>query len=268
MYKRILSLGILTLIASVTLTFGAPNQPAAAAETGGSISGTVYFDTDMDGERDAGEEPAPGRKIELLQYLNESPWELTLDTDVSDRHGAYTLNGVLPGAQYVVSLHLDADTPCWNRESFDFPFDNGTIDTDFGVLEKGTGSISGSLFNDRDEDGALDLDEPGYEGWSVQLDADAEFGHNVLQLFRSDRLLRPLWLHRPAAAALSRELLAGEFSALRDHVSHRTHRFRSGTPFSIGRSSQTKSTSRRSTSSPTFSTVRPLSTASPFAIST
>jgi SdrD B-like domain len=173
MYKRMLSLGIILLFAGLTLQ----SVPSARAEgNGSSISGVVYIDKDLDAVRDPGESPAPGRKLVLTRLFDESPWEALIDTDVSDGHGAYILAGIVPNARYRIDLVTDSDTPCWNRQSFYYPFDSEDTSTDFGVLEKGSGSISGIFTDDRDEDGTLDPGEPGLEGWRVTLYTDLDSG--------------------------------------------------------------------------------------------
>jgi hypothetical protein len=156
-------------IAVLVVAFWGAGSEVRAVE-GGSISGTVYFDTDMDGQRDAGEPPATGRRIELRQYLDEPPYEILVDTGLTDGRGAYTLDGIVPGARYWVSIHADRETPCRNKDGFTYPPEEGEIfDADFGVLERGTGSISGSVIDDRDEDGVRDVGEPGSEGWGMYL---------------------------------------------------------------------------------------------------
>ena len=168
MQMRLL-LGIAAAVAVLVVAFWGAGSEVRAVE-GGSISGTVYFDTDMDGQRDAGEPPATGRRIELRQYLDEPPYEILVDTGLTDGRGAYTLDGIVPGARYWVSIHADRETPCRNKDGFTYPPEEGEIfDADFGVLERGTGSISGSVIDDRDEDGVRDVGEPGSEGWGMYL---------------------------------------------------------------------------------------------------
>jgi len=163
MYSRRLLLGIAAAVAVLAVAFWGAGSAVRAVE-GGSISGTVYFDTDMDGQRDPAEKPAPGRTIELTSADGQ-----LIDSDLSDRDGTYVVEGVLPDVQYWVNIRVDADTPCRSMDGFDYPPYDGILNADFGVLEKGTGSISGTVVDDRDEDGVRDVGEPGSEGWGMYL---------------------------------------------------------------------------------------------------
>jgi len=217
MHKR-LSLGIAAAVAVLVVALGGAGS-AVRAVGGGSISGTVYFDTDLDGERDRGEPPAPGRKIALWQYSDVPPYETLIDTDFSDTDGGYRVEGVLPDVRYWVSVHIDTETPCSNMNGFDYPTDDRLI-TDFGVLGKGTGSISGMIVNDLNEDGVQDSGESGLEGWVVDLspgdygnpmycefsdmtDYSGRFGFTNLPLlpfrvqYRSDNEPQPFEITRP-----------------------------------------------------------------------
>jgi len=125
----------------------------------------------LDGGRDPDEEPAPGRTIELTSADGQ-----LIDSDLSDRDGTYVVEGVLPDVQYWVSIHVDSDTPCRTMDGFDYPPYDGVLNTDFGVLGNGTGSISGTVFDDRDEDGVRDIGELGLERWGMQLAAQPYSG--------------------------------------------------------------------------------------------
>ena len=167
---RWLLLGIAAAVAVSVVAFGGAGS-VVRADGGGSISGTVYFDSDMDGRRDPDEKRAPGRTIELTSTDGQ-----LIDSDLSDRDGVYRVEGILPDVQYWVSIVIDADTPCRSMDGFDYPPYNGILNADFGVLEKGTGSISGTVVEDRDEDGVRDVGEPGLERWDMQLVAQSYSG--------------------------------------------------------------------------------------------
>jgi uncharacterized repeat protein (TIGR01451 family) len=126
---------------------------AAARETGEALlSGwTAYLDLDDSGSPDAGE-----------------------PTDVTDAGGAYSFGGLVPG-DYAVRLELQAGWTC----SFPAPCENAVTVTagqqltgaDFGVWT--TASLSGTLFEDSDKDGAArEAGEPALQNWTVYLDAD------------------------------------------------------------------------------------------------
>ena len=167
--NRRLLLGMAAAIAVLVVAFWGAGSEVRAADSG-SVSGRVYVDEDMDGQRDPGEPPVTGREVELWNYLAGPPYEVLIDRDTTDGRGAYTLSGMAPDTRYWINLIPDPHTPCQTKESFEYPPSEGEeFDPDFGVLREGKGSISGMIIDDRDEDGVRDAGEPGLEGWTVEL---------------------------------------------------------------------------------------------------
>ena len=162
---KILALVIMT---ALVLALGGASRPVAAQDTG-SISGTVYFDTDMDGERDSGEPPAPGRAVELREYDNNGLVSDLLGTAISAADGSYSFTGLSSEKSYEVAVRTDSETPCVTSGSFGFPATQDWTGVDIGVLKAGEGKLSGALVNDLNENGAHDLGEPALEGWVLSL---------------------------------------------------------------------------------------------------
>jgi len=152
------------LLPALALALSEGALPAAAQDTY-SISGTVYFDTDMDGERDPDEPPAPGRTVEV----GEGETGDLLGTMESAADGSYRFIGLSPERSYFVSVRTDSETPCVTSGSYETLLDQAWTDIDLGVLDAGTGRVSGALINDLNENGVPDPDEPGIEGWLVAV---------------------------------------------------------------------------------------------------
>jgi len=165
---KILALVIMT---ALVLALGGASRPVAAQDTG-SISGTVYFDTDMDGERDSGEPPAPGRAVELREYDNNGLVSDLLGTAISAADGSYSFTGLSSEKSYEVAVRTDSETPCVTSGSFGFPATQDWTGVDIGVLRAGEGKMSGTLANDLNESGAYDPGEPPLEGWVLTLGSD------------------------------------------------------------------------------------------------
>ena len=83
-------------IPSVTIANGATTQICVGVATGGTISGTVFFDKEYDGAQDSADNAASGVKIQLV----DSQGNLAAST-ASNANGHYTLEGIMPG-EYTV----------------------------------------------------------------------------------------------------------------------------------------------------------------------
>jgi len=148
------------------LIFGEPTRSAATGAR--SISGTVYFDTDKDGQRDAGESPAPGRTV----------W-LSGDEVKSNAEGRYHFDDVPSDASLMLGIRTDEQTECVTGDMQGMGVEEGRmlvatpvtpgVEKDLGVLPMGDGLVTGTLTNDLNENGVRDAGEPSLEGWKVAL---------------------------------------------------------------------------------------------------
>lgn len=151
----------LLLVLSLVLSHGAP---AAAARGSGSISGIVYFDANMNWERDSGELPAAHQTIELRDQEHNQPVNVT----ESAADGSYKFSGLSPTETYAVTLLPGDETLC--VATADVSDLSGDIDwtaIDLGMIQRGKGVISGTLLDDLNENGAGDPGEPGVPEWGV-----------------------------------------------------------------------------------------------------
>jgi len=165
-------LPVLLLLALALALVPFSGVPPVVAQDTGSISGTVYFDTDMDGQRDAGEPPAPGRTVELRGVQN---YDLPF-SEVSAIDGSYRFIGLSPDEYYYVLLHTDSRTPCATYSHSGVPGNGDSTGINIGVLGDGTGRVSGALIDDLNENGVYDRSEPGWKGWPISIGGGPEEG--------------------------------------------------------------------------------------------
>ena len=161
MNRRVL-LGIAAAVAVLVVAFGGAGS-AVRADGGGSVSGTIYFDSNMDGFREPDEPGAPGYRVELRREAGG-----LADTSTSDTSGQYSFDGLLADTNYTVVLVLGDGDLC-GGEPVSVSGDGEIEGLDFWVVRKGPGALSGTHFNDTDEDAMHDAGEPPLAGWSVTL---------------------------------------------------------------------------------------------------
>lgn len=146
------------------------NVPAA----NGAVEGTVWQDLNGDGTRQAEDTGLQGWTVFLDTNANK-----VLDagepSDVSDATGAYALLDLPPG-QYKVReiVQVGWDTTLGQDAGITVDITPGSTSVvDFGNFSTaGRGSISGTVFNDVNADGARAAGDAGMEGWTVFLDTN------------------------------------------------------------------------------------------------
>ena len=152
-----------------TMTYGTalvPEGPGALALTGpmGSVAGSVFVDWNENGRRDADEEPAPGVAVAVVQ----------VGTAAADRDG-HAIFSRVPAGERVVSLDLST-VPA----EYDLPGESArTIDVtkgkraavDFGLIP--VGAITGSVFDDSDNDGTVSKGDRPRDDAIVTIDEGA-----------------------------------------------------------------------------------------------
>ena len=165
--KRIATIPALLLL--VALSAPVAGRMAAAAESR-SISGVVYIDRNLNGQRDAGERGAPGRTVEV-----QDSTEGTVRTARSGEDGRYHIAGFSGQGAYLIYLVTDEEAPCGDRSMRPLAPDDDWSHIDIAVVE-GEREISGAVVDDANESGLRDAGEPGREGWTVLLQGVAEEG--------------------------------------------------------------------------------------------
>jgi hypothetical protein len=151
-----------------------PSQPH-----NGSIEGRIAWDEDRDAVAEPGEPGIAG--LEVMADMENQPVCFLEDVPpvYSGPDGRFRFSGLIPGTYLVNPLF--PDEPTFNRWVIDAPGvttteggydwfesslqvevpDRGTGNIAIGViLVQGTGSISGSLYTDKNENGVRDPDDP------------------------------------------------------------------------------------------------------------
>jgi uncharacterized protein (DUF2141 family) len=124
------------------------------------ISGIVFGDVNGDGTQDAGESGIPGVMVELRNGVSgtmTTPADGSFSFDV-DRSGTYTVTATTPTG-YTATTLVEAVV--------DITGPDQSVTVDFGY--RGIGTILGTVFDDRDGDGAQDGGEPGIGGVTITL---------------------------------------------------------------------------------------------------
>ena len=158
------------------------NQTLDFGLASAALGNLVWFDADGDGLQDAGEPPAPGVTVQLLDADGD-----VLRSAVTDHRGAYGF-GDLPAGSYSLrfgglpaghSLTLrdqgaddardsDADPATGSTGPIALPA--GALDTswDAGLVAAPAG-VGDRVWDDLDRDGVQDAGEPGLDGVAVRL---------------------------------------------------------------------------------------------------
>ena len=153
-----------------------------------ALSGTVFDDDDNDGMQDGGESGIPGATITITGTDDlGNPVNVVVVTDANGdwasgdlRPGTYTGTetqppGFLDGIDTVGSL----GGTLGNDVITDIVLASGDIGTEYDFAEIAPGSISGTVFNDGDNDGMQDPGEPGIAGVTVTLTGTDDLGNLV-----------------------------------------------------------------------------------------
>ncbi len=171
-----------------------PDEPSFGYDIAKSIGGNVFNDTNSDGDQDDGEPGISGVAVELwLDMDSDGLFEpagddsaQTPSSDTTDGSGGYIFSGLDDGTYFV---HID-DTaaPIDAYDTLTTPDDdlaatghqqeevisggNSSLDTDFGYTNSVTWDMSGTIWDDENDDGAGWGSEPGLENVTLELYLD------------------------------------------------------------------------------------------------
>ena len=159
-----------------------------------SIAGRVWLDADNDGVIDGSETGIAGVTVVLTGTdINGDAVNRTVQTDAD---GNYRFDGLLPGTYTVTepaqppgtgngqtvpgstggSGTAVAATPS-AISGISLAAGQASVDNHFGEIP--LSSIAGFVYNDRDNDGVRDTDEPGYAGVVIRLTGTDDLGNPV-----------------------------------------------------------------------------------------
>jgi uncharacterized protein (DUF2141 family) len=129
----------------------------------GQIGGLVFQDSNDNGMRDAGEPGLAGWHV----FLNGNGVQ---EETVTDANGNYSFTDLPPGTYQVT----EENRPGWMQTTVSpgpatVLSGSNITGLDFGNFQLGT--VSGTVFQDTNDNGVLDAGEPGLAGWTVDLEA-------------------------------------------------------------------------------------------------
>ncbi len=129
-----------------------------------TVSGTVYDDTNGDGNFDAGELGISGVEIGLSNGL----------TTTTDANGVYTFTNVLPGSYALTESNLSGytstgDVEGANDDTINLTVTSGTAVTGQDFFDTQPVTVSGTVYDDTNGDGNFDAGELGISGVEIGL---------------------------------------------------------------------------------------------------
>jgi large repetitive protein len=160
----------------------------------GGINGGVYVDSNNDGVRNPNEPPIPGVVITLTgTAFNGASVSLTTMTDAS---GNYSFNGLLPGNYTVTETQPagfgDGSATAGSTGGAassnvisNIPITSGAISSGNNFGERLFG-ISGTVYEDKNNDGIQGADEPGILGVTITLTGRDASGNAVNVVVTTD----------------------------------------------------------------------------------
>jgi hypothetical protein len=137
----------------------------------GKIGGQVYQDTNGSGSPDSGEPGLAGRTIDLDQLVS-GHWQQGVRQTTTDAGGAYSFGNLGPGTYRVremLSAGWVGSEPAAGSYTVTLTTGQQITGEEFGNYQPA--SVTGSVFEDRNGNGARDTGEPGLAGRTVYLDA-------------------------------------------------------------------------------------------------
>ncbi|MDB5385061.1 MAG: repeat-associated core protein [Planctomycetaceae bacterium] len=140
----------------------------------GTISGTVWNDTNSNGFMDAGEPGLEGSQV-YVDINGNGVLDATDPQATTDSTGSYTISGVPYGTTTIHEVVLPGDIPTNHPTgAFSTFVLNGEnrVGVDFGNHEPLDFSITGTAFSDTNKDGIRDPGETGLSGITVFLDTN------------------------------------------------------------------------------------------------
>jgi hypothetical protein len=175
-------------------TQGSPfgSEPETVSPAGnGTISGTVYCDSNLNGALDSGEKPEAGAIVTLTG--TKTGGTSVTQTATSNSSGVYTFSGLMPGT-YTVKLTTPnaGDTAELSHSSVVIPTSYTTTlaaggsSANNNFPEVDYGSLSGTVFLDINDSGIQDSGEGGIANAKITLTGTNYLGSAVSLTIMSD----------------------------------------------------------------------------------
>jgi hypothetical protein len=136
----------------------------------GLITGHVFTDTNGNGVRDTGEPPLANVTLEILDNNNNG---LIVAATTSDNTGYYEFRSLQPGNYTLIAIGPNGQIQTTSVPSNLATFTEASQDTiDVGLFKPG--SISGTVFDDHNNNAKLDASETGLQNFFVYIDSNGD----------------------------------------------------------------------------------------------
>ena len=146
---------------AVTVTSGSASTFNAGVYANASVSGTVFTDQNANGVQNAGDAGVAGQTVELLNGST------VVATTATAANGTYSFTGIAPGS-YTVEALAPNGTLFSTGASDPVTLNSGATAT-ANVGEYNPVSISGTVFQDNNDNGLVDGSDKGLGGVTVEL---------------------------------------------------------------------------------------------------
>ena len=129
-----------------------------------TISGQVFNDVAGSGTYASGDPGLSGWTIDLLNSANT-----VVASAQTDANGNYTLTGVVPGTYTLEEVPQSGYVQTTAPASYSVTVVPGENPTGLNFGDFQLATVSGEVFNDLNDSGVLNANDPGLSGWTVEL---------------------------------------------------------------------------------------------------
>ena len=131
-----------------------------------NVTGEVYNDLNGNGNLDPGEPGLQGWTVNLLNQAGH-----LVATTTSDANGDYEFDDLFPGTFSVEEVLQSGwvQTQPVNPNFYTFATQSGLNETGLNFGNAGTGTFTGTVYNDLNGDGIRESGEPPLAGWTIDL---------------------------------------------------------------------------------------------------
>ena len=153
--------------APVTVTTGSASTVNAGEFASANIGGTVFTDANANGVQDAGDPGVPGQTVELIGADGQT----VVATATTDAYGHYDFASLTPGS-YTVEIVAPNGTlfsPGGSSTDARSITVGGGASATFDAGEYTLATLTGTVFNDANADGAQQAGDAGISGVTVDL---------------------------------------------------------------------------------------------------
>ena len=144
-------------------------QELQKLDTRAEVTGTVFDDLNVNGQRDAGEPVVSGKRV-FIDANGSGAFDAGEQSAVSKIDGSYRIAGITGGARQVIIQLADGVRAVTGNTQSLFILPGSTNTISFGLTT--TARVSGNVYMDADRSGSRGAGEAGLSRWHVFLDTN------------------------------------------------------------------------------------------------